>query len=211
VVLALDLWSKAWAMSKLPVINPDPPTFLFGRISLQRSLNAGALFGIGQGMSALFIAASLLALLFVLYLFASSLRRQWVMHAALGFILAGALGNLYDRTWCTADIVTFRDSGAQEFVTVVGDRDADPVLLQPWGTDAEPVKTPRSAILSIRTQSVVRDFMRIEPVFGIDVWRWVFNVADVALTVGVAALLLQFLHDHRSASAACKDAGAPAT
>ena len=211
VVLAVDLWSKAWAMGTLPVVNPDPPTLLFGRISLQRSLNAGALFGLGQGMSALFIAASLLALLFVLYLFASSSRRQWVMHAALGFILAGALGNLYDRAWCTADVVTFRQSGAREIVTIVGDRTADPVLLRPWGTQADPVKTPQSEILSIRTQGVVRDFIRIEPILGIDIWRWVFNVADVALTIGVVALLLQFWWDHRSSTAACKDAGAPAT
>ncbi|MBN1510663.1 MAG: signal peptidase II [Phycisphaerae bacterium] len=211
VVLALDLWSKAWAMARLPVVNADPPTLLFGRISLQRSLNAGALFGLGQGMSPLFIAASLLALLFVLYLFASSSRRQWVMHAALGFILAGALGNLYDRAWCTADVVTFRQSGSREIVTVVGERNADPVRLQPWGTEVDPVETPQSEILSIRTQGVVRDFIRIEPIFGIDIWRWVFNVADVALTIGVAALLLQFWWDHRSSTAACKDAGAPAT
>jgi lipoprotein signal peptidase len=201
VVLALDLWSKAWAMGALPVADPDPPTLLFGRISLQRSLNAGALFGLGQGMSALFIAASLLALLFVLYLFASSSRRQWVMHVALGFILAGALGNLYDRTWCTADVVTFRQSRAQEIAAVVGDRNADPVLLRPWGTEADPVETPQSEILSIRTQGVVRDFLRFEPVFGIDFWRWVFNVADVALTIGVAALLLQFWSDRKSAAA----------
>jgi lipoprotein signal peptidase len=203
VFLVLDLWSKAWAIRTLPVEIGTPTPHLFGLITFRRSFNAGALFGLGEGMSPLFVAASVLALLFVLYLFACSARRQWVMHVALGLILAGALGNLYDRATCLAHLVTFETSEPGITTTaameIVGDPNADPVLMRHFGTDEEPVTMPRDRIVSVRRQGVVRDFIKIEPIFGIDVWRWVFNIADVALTCGVVILLINFWFDRRQA------------
>ena len=54
----------------------------------------------------LFILASVLAVGFVAYMFATSQRKQWVVHLALGLVLAGALGNLYDRLFVKVDLVT---------------------------------------------------------------------------------------------------------
>ena len=68
-------------------------------MELRTTLNGGAVFGIGKGMSLLFILVSLLAMAFVVYVFMSSDRRHWLMHVALGLILAGAAGNLYDRVF----------------------------------------------------------------------------------------------------------------
>ena len=214
VFLGADLWTKAWAVRTLPVESPDPPTYLFGLFSFRRSFNTGALFGLGEGLSSVFIAASVLALVFVLYIFACSSRRQWTMHVALGLILAGALGNLYDRATCTAHLVTFKTSSPSgPFVgtmEIVGDPHADPVLLRNWGTDEEPVPTPRQQIASIKAQGVVRDFIKFEPqVLGYEVWRWVFNVADVALTVGVAILLIHFWADRKRPASAGRSVPGP--
>lgn len=93
-----DLMSKYWACDRLgdpkdgTVITVIPNLLLF-----HTSYNRGAVFGLGQDRVALFIAASILALLVVLYVFFSSLSRQWLLHLSLGAIMAGALGNLYDR------------------------------------------------------------------------------------------------------------------
>jgi lipoprotein signal peptidase len=45
---------------------------------------------------------------------------------------------------------------------------------------------------------VVRDFIKFKPrIAGRDVWPWVFNVADVALSVGVGILLIHFWMERR--------------
>ncbi|MEM7680878.1 MAG: signal peptidase II [Planctomycetota bacterium] len=66
-------------------------------LELKLVVNAGAVFGLGQGQRWLFIAASLLATGVILYLFARSPAKAWIAQAPLALILAGALGNLYDR------------------------------------------------------------------------------------------------------------------
>jgi len=193
--LFLDLWTKAWAFRTLSPV--DTPEYLFGLVTLRRSLNPGALFGFGQGMVDVFIVASLVALLFVVYLFACSSRRQRVLHAGLAFILAGAMGNLYDRSMVKAQLVTLAASGSDPSDTfiaeVVGEPNADPVQIREWGTRSRPQPYARERIVSIRTKGVVRDFIRLElALFGRPLWPWVFNFADVALTVGVGILLVYY-------------------
>jgi len=66
-------------------------------------VNHGALFGMdgGLGMSAntVFAIISLLAASAIIYWSTQrNLARDWTLCAALGLILAGTLGNLYDRT-----------------------------------------------------------------------------------------------------------------
>jgi signal peptidase II len=43
------------------------------------------------------VAVSIGAILFLTYLFATSKRRQWFYQLVLGLLLAGVLGNMYDR------------------------------------------------------------------------------------------------------------------
>lgn len=96
--LIADLWSKHAAFaflgygagSRVEVVIPHI-------LTLETTLNNGAVFGIGQGLAILFILISLVAMAFVVYVFMSSWRKQWIIHVALGLILAGAMGNLYDR------------------------------------------------------------------------------------------------------------------
>ena len=61
-------------------------------------LNGGAVFGSGQGKRWFFIGFTGVALLFAIYLFAKWTRANetW-SHIAIGLIISGGLGNLYDR------------------------------------------------------------------------------------------------------------------
>lgn len=61
-------------------------------------LNPGAVFGIGAGKRVFFIVATALAIAFALWMFArwTGPRDRWA-HAAIGLVISGGLGNLYDR------------------------------------------------------------------------------------------------------------------
>ena len=61
-------------------------------------LNPGAVFGIGAGKRAFFIVATTLAIAFALWMFArwTGPGDRWA-HIAIGLVISGGLGNLYDR------------------------------------------------------------------------------------------------------------------
>ncbi len=94
--LALDLWSKQWAFHTLRQGGP-PRVVIPHVLEFQTMLNKGALFGIGAGQTGLFLVASALALVLVVWMFSQTPRHRRLLHVALGAILAGALGNMFDR------------------------------------------------------------------------------------------------------------------
>ena len=207
--LAADLLSKHWAFTRLPT-NPNIGGWVAikGLMAFQRSLNPGALFGLGKGLTPVFIAASLLALGFVVFLFYHSTRQRRSLHFALGLVLAGALGNLYDRAYMIADVVKFTENG--HTMTVVG-RIVNPgqtpmrIGVWPGGEYARPIAPESNP--QPRQLGVVRDFVKIQPQFKlrghtVDVWPWVFNVADVLLVFGVSILMLNFWWERRQEKAA---------
>lgn len=62
------------------------------------SFNRGALWGIGQNLTMLFALLSLLAVGVILYwLLLRGAAKSWTLTLCLAFIMAGTLGNLYDR------------------------------------------------------------------------------------------------------------------
>src|SRR5690606_17589022 len=67
-----------------------------GWLRFEYTENHGAVFGLGQGQRLLFLVVSVAAVGFLSYLFASSGRRR-LMQVVLGMLLAGVLGNMYDR------------------------------------------------------------------------------------------------------------------
>lgn len=211
IALALDLWTKYWAFTHLDV-SPEAGggwVVIPHVMAFRRSLNAGALFGLGKGLTPVFIAASVVALLFVLFLFIHSTRDRRSLHVALGLVLAGALGNLYDRAFVIADIVRYTADGRahMEACKVIEESNGN-VRVGVWPEGGPPHHTiPARYQPVISQQGVVRDFIKMEPSFKIgglriDIWPWVFNVADVLLVVGVGLLLLNFWWDRKAEKAA---------
>lgn len=138
LTLTLDLVSKWWTFKFIHF--DDPPLVIISNfLYFDLTQNYGAVFGMGRGKVWLFIIASLIAMVFIVQLFAYSRPKQTFFHLLLGMTLGGAIGNLYDR--CIFGCV-------RDFIYV-----------------------------SIRAS-------------GKELWPWVFNIADMALVVGVAGLLL---------------------
>ena len=96
---ALDLWTKAWIFDRLGMPGQAEPMILWpGVFSLTTSLNEGALFGLGQGMTFVFAGLSIVAATGIIYwLFAMGAARDWVLTISLAAIMGGIFGNLYDR------------------------------------------------------------------------------------------------------------------
>lgn len=104
-----DLYSKSLAFSALgyarlpgdrqPISEPWF-TWLWGDrvLFISTNFNYGALWGIGQGWSTAFALLSILAALGIAYwLFVHGAAHSLWLTVALGFVMAGTLGNLYDR------------------------------------------------------------------------------------------------------------------
>jgi signal peptidase II len=107
--LSLDLWTKQLAFATDPYNIPymwatphraqalgDEIRFIPGWLHFTVTTNEGAVFGFGQGYRWLFICVSVLAILFLTWLFANSGRQRFYQFT-LGLLLAGVLGNMYDR------------------------------------------------------------------------------------------------------------------
>lgn len=108
VGFGVDQWTKKASFSQLcngvetlsngRIVPIDPRRVIVvpGWVQLDVTCNQGAVFGIGQGQRPLFVAVSIAAILFISYLFATS-GNQHFYQIVLGMLLAGVLGNLYDR------------------------------------------------------------------------------------------------------------------
>lgn len=128
VGLGADLWTKSWAFQTVagaPVVidrdlaartthpsllipRHDPVVVIPGVLDFSLVLNPGAVFGMGAGKRWFFVTLTAVALGMGLWLFSAWTRpRQWWAHAAIGLILAGGMGNLYDRVVyaCVRDFI----------------------------------------------------------------------------------------------------------
>ncbi|MEZ6192541.1 MAG: signal peptidase II [Phycisphaerales bacterium] len=113
-VAAADLGLKYYAFHKVagePVVldlsappyfgvpHHDPTVLIPGVLNLQLTANEGAIFGIGKGSRWVFIVVGIVAIGFVGRIFWRSDAKLTLFHIALALILAGAVGNLYDRAF----------------------------------------------------------------------------------------------------------------
>ena len=95
---AVDLATKHWIFQRLGFPQQETIWLVPDVLSLETSLNEGALFGVGQGFTFVFAALSLAAGVWIVYwLFARGAARDLWLTVALAAIMAGILGNLYDR------------------------------------------------------------------------------------------------------------------
>lgn len=109
--LAWDLYTKQAVFTALgyphrPALHhPEQPgdwrATLFGgdvKFRLYTSFNRGALWGVGQGLTSVFAGLSIVAAGAIVYwLFWCEAARSWWLTVSLSSIMAGTLGNLYDR------------------------------------------------------------------------------------------------------------------
>lgn len=115
--LGADLWTKAWAFRTVAgrpvelvfeqvVGNPRYPlpwhdgvrALPGDLLDFRLVLNHGAVFGVGQNRQRIFIGFTIVAAIVALGFFARWTRSNArLAHIAIGMILAGGFGNLYDR------------------------------------------------------------------------------------------------------------------
>jgi signal peptidase II len=96
VGLAGDLLSKEYVFAYLLQRPGETISVIPGFLRFTLSTNPGIVFGIAAP-SLLVLMATLVAVVVVVYLFAASERRARFLHVALAMVLAGSLGNAYDR------------------------------------------------------------------------------------------------------------------
>ncbi len=98
VGLALDLWTKHLVFTSPRFFHGDEWWLWEGHIGIQKSLNEGALFGMGQGKVWIFALFSVLAAIAIpVWLFWFRAAEDFWLTTALGAIMGGVIGNFYDR------------------------------------------------------------------------------------------------------------------
>ena len=117
---ALDLLTKAWVFAWRGMPRADGEYWIIeGFFGIETSLNRGALFGLGQGQVAVFAVLSVVAALGILYwLFIRKAAIDLWLTVALGLVMAGILGNLYDRLglWAPADMSSEQACAVRDWI-----------------------------------------------------------------------------------------------
>jgi signal peptidase II len=112
VLLTADLVTKSMAFERVAgqaVVIGDDPTgpspipphdsriVIPNVLALHLTVNQGAVFGLGEGGRWVFVVFSIVASCAIGVVFGRSDPRSPLLHLALASVLAGAIGNLYDR------------------------------------------------------------------------------------------------------------------
>jgi len=101
---AADLVTKAWCFSSLNLRSGEVAWLWQDHVGIQLSRNLGALFGMGQGKFAYFAILSIAAAAAIpIWLFWFRAARDAWLTFALGCVMGGILGNLYDRLGLSGD------------------------------------------------------------------------------------------------------------
>jgi len=99
--MAFDLTTKSEIFARIGPPPSRPVSLVPNVLELHTSYNRGALWGLGSSMehsSLLFAGLSIVAAFGIFYwLFVYKAAADWRLTSALALIMAGALGNCYDR------------------------------------------------------------------------------------------------------------------
>ncbi len=107
VVLALDVWTKRWALEAL---GGGQRIDLFGGlVPLTLAYNRGAAFGItiGDDPRWFFIPVTILAVVLLAVLYAQARKGDDLRLLSLALVMSGAVGNLVDRVRWERGVVDF--------------------------------------------------------------------------------------------------------
>ena len=115
-----DLFSKQATFAWLGLPTARSTWWLVkGYAGIQTSVNQGALFGIGQGLTPVFATLSIGAGIGILiWLFKHGAAHDRLLVTALGCVMAGIAGNLYDRLgfWHTAETPAEFQYGVRDWI-----------------------------------------------------------------------------------------------
>jgi signal peptidase II len=96
-VIAADQLTKSWALGALTF---GIPRHVFGPLSWSLTINRGAAFGLGTGITPILeVVAVVLVTALAVAAQRAGHRAGWVVMVALGLLLGGALSNLGDRVF----------------------------------------------------------------------------------------------------------------
>jgi signal peptidase II len=105
---AADLLSKQWVFAWRGLPGENPPWWIWeGYVGIETAVNTGALFGMGAGYGGLFAGMSIVAAAAIMiWLFGFRAANSWFLTIALGCVMGGIMGNLYDRLglWYSPDM-----------------------------------------------------------------------------------------------------------
>lgn len=120
VTLVVDLATKAWAVANLMGQPPRPVAGDWLRLVF--ATNQGAAFGVGSERPLVPIAASAVVCVGLVLLARTRFARPIATRIAIGALLGGTLGNLYDRLFRTFDATTWwghqRPHGVVDFIAM---------------------------------------------------------------------------------------------
>jgi signal peptidase II len=101
VVAGLDLWSKAWAFGLVRASEDGRVALWPGRLEFIIAYNNAGIWSVGRGVEHSNLLLTAIAGLVAVVVFGWGLWLAWQRQRAAaclaGFILGGAVGNLYDR------------------------------------------------------------------------------------------------------------------
>jgi signal peptidase II len=94
----LDLWTKHAVFAHFEAQPwPREVEVIPGLLAYGRTHNKGVVFGIAQGIPGFWKVIAVAAVPAILAIFFSVKRLRWILTLSLGMILAGTIGNMYDR------------------------------------------------------------------------------------------------------------------
>jgi signal peptidase II len=94
-IFILDRLTKVIAMSRL--VQGQPVEVLRGIFHITLVLNTGTAFGLFKGKTAVFSAISIVVIVLIPFFILRNKKTGMTLSLALGLILGGAAGNLFDR------------------------------------------------------------------------------------------------------------------
>lgn len=117
---AADLWTKDAIFHWRGLPGQSAVWWLVdGYAGIETAVNIGAVFGLGAGQGMVFAALSVVAAIAIfVWLFWFGAARLWWLTVAMGCVLGGIIGNLYDRLglWWTPGLPVEWKSGVRDWI-----------------------------------------------------------------------------------------------
>ena len=106
VVIAVDQLTKTIALANF---EDEPKDVIEGVLTFRITYNSGGAFGLLQGLPGVFLVATIVAAVVILFWVRNLDRPHWMV--PLGMVLGGGMGNLIDRVVRSTDgqVVDFID------------------------------------------------------------------------------------------------------